>query len=47
VHDACAFVVFVSSFLTRRVEWRGTLYYIRGKELVPVAPEPERAPVRG
>ena len=47
VHDACAFVVFVSSFLTRRVEWRGTLYYIRGKELVPVAPEPERAPLRG
>jgi ceramide glucosyltransferase len=47
VHDACAFVVFVSSFLTRRVEWRGTEYYIRGKELIPVPRDPARASVRG
>lgn len=47
VHDACAFVVFVSSFLTRRVEWRGTLYTIRGKELIPVPADHARASVRG
>jgi ceramide glucosyltransferase len=42
VHDACAFVVYVSSFLTRRVEWRGTLYHIRGKELIPVVSDAAR-----
>ena len=47
VHDACAFVVFVSSFLTRRVEWRGTEYYIRGKELIPIPSAQARASVRG
>jgi ceramide glucosyltransferase len=47
VHDACAFVVFVASFLTRRVEWRGTFYHIRGKELIPVVSDPARASARG
>jgi ceramide glucosyltransferase len=47
VHDACAFVVFIASFLTRRVEWRGTFYHIRGKELIPVVSDPARASARG
>jgi ceramide glucosyltransferase len=47
VHDACAFVVFVASFLTRRVEWRGTFYHIRGKELIPVVSDAARASARG
>jgi ceramide glucosyltransferase len=47
VHDACAFFVYVSSFFTRRVEWRGTLYRIRGKELIPVVGDPARFSARG
>jgi ceramide glucosyltransferase len=47
VHDACAFVVFVASFLTRRVEWRGSFYHIRGKELIPVVRDAARASARG
>ncbi|MGB9403851.1 MAG: bacteriohopanetetrol glucosamine biosynthesis glycosyltransferase HpnI [Candidatus Acidiferrales bacterium] len=42
VRDAFAFVVLLQSFLTRRIEWRGVEYYIRGKELVPVEPRPAR-----
>jgi ceramide glucosyltransferase len=40
--DAWAFLVLVSSFLTRRIEWRGVEYYIRGKELIPVQPRTAR-----
>jgi ceramide glucosyltransferase len=47
VHDACAFVVYMVSYLTRRVEWRGTQYYIRGKELIPVSHDTARASARG
>jgi len=36
VQDACAFFVLMASFFTRRVYWRGALYTIRGKELVPI-----------
>jgi len=46
LHDACAFLVFVLSFLTRRVEWRGSQYYIRGKELIPVPSDPARLSAR-
>jgi ceramide glucosyltransferase len=47
VHDACAFFVYVSSFFTRRVEWRGTVYNIRGKELIPVVSDAARVSARG
>jgi len=47
VHDACAFFVYLCSFFTRRVEWRGTLYNIRGKELIPVGSDAARASARG
>ena len=47
VHDACAFFVYVSSFFTRRVEWRGTVYNIRGKELIPVTVDSARVSARG
>jgi ceramide glucosyltransferase len=35
VRDAFAFVVWLASFFTRRIEWRGAEYYIRDKRLVP------------
>jgi ceramide glucosyltransferase len=38
LNEICGFIVFVLSFATRRVQWRGTEYYIRGKELIPVEP---------
>ncbi len=47
VHDACAFFVYVSSFFVRRVEWRGTVYNIRGKELIPVTVDSARVSARG
>lgn len=40
--DAWAFLVLLSSFLTRRIEWRGVEYYIRGKELIPIQPRTAR-----
>jgi ceramide glucosyltransferase len=40
VRDAFGFAVFIRSFLTRRIEWRGVEYYIRGKHLIPVEPLP-------
>ncbi|MGD0267182.1 MAG: bacteriohopanetetrol glucosamine biosynthesis glycosyltransferase HpnI [Candidatus Methylomirabilota bacterium] len=33
--DAFAFVVWVTSFFSRRIIWRGSEYYIRDKRLVP------------
>jgi ceramide glucosyltransferase len=36
VRDAFAFAVWLASFFTRRIEWRGTEYYVRNKRLVPV-----------
>jgi ceramide glucosyltransferase len=47
VHDACAFFVYMCSFFTRRVEWRGTVYNIRGKELIPVGSDAARVSARG
>lgn len=35
VRDAFAFVVWVTSFFKRRIEWRGSEYYIRDNQLVP------------
>lgn len=35
VRDAFAFAVWVTSFFKRRIEWRGSEYYIRNKRLVP------------
>lgn len=35
VRDAFAFVVWLTSFFKRRIEWRGSYYYIRNKRLVP------------
>ena len=36
--DAFAFAVWLASFVTRRIEWRGVEYYIRDKRLVPAEP---------
>lgn len=36
VRDAFAFTVWLTSFFKRRIEWRGSEYYIRNKRLVPV-----------
>lgn len=47
VHDACAFVVYLVSLVTRRVEWRGAQYEIRGKALIPVSSNPSSAAMRG
>ena len=35
VRDAFAFIVWLTSFFKRRIEWRGSYYYIRNKRLVP------------
>ncbi|HEV2388869.1 MAG TPA: bacteriohopanetetrol glucosamine biosynthesis glycosyltransferase HpnI [Candidatus Acidoferrales bacterium] len=35
LRDAFAFAVWLASFFTRRIEWRGAEYYIRDKRLVP------------
>jgi ceramide glucosyltransferase len=35
LRDAFAFTVWLTSFFTRRIEWRGAEYYIRDKRLVP------------
>jgi ceramide glucosyltransferase len=35
LRDAFAFAVWLTSFFTRRIEWRGQEYYIRDKRLVP------------
>ena len=35
LRDAFAFIVWVTSFFKRRIEWRGSQYYIRNKRLVP------------
>ena len=35
LRDAFAFVVWMTSFFKRRIEWRGSQYYIRNKRLVP------------
>ena len=36
LRDAFAFVVWLASFCTSRIEWRGNEYTIRDKRLVPV-----------
>lgn len=36
LRDAFAFIVWLTSFFKRRIEWRGSEYYIRNKRLVPV-----------
>lgn len=35
LRDAFAFIVWVTSFFKRRIEWRGSHYFIRNKRLVP------------
>ncbi|HVB35124.1 MAG TPA: bacteriohopanetetrol glucosamine biosynthesis glycosyltransferase HpnI [Patescibacteria group bacterium] len=35
LRDAFAFVVWLTSFFTRRIEWRGAEFYIRDKRMVP------------
>ena len=35
LRDAFAFAVWLTSFFKRRIEWRGSEYYIRNKRLVP------------
>ncbi|HEV2305315.1 MAG TPA: bacteriohopanetetrol glucosamine biosynthesis glycosyltransferase HpnI [Candidatus Acidoferrales bacterium] len=35
LRDAFAFAVWMTSFFKRRIEWRGSQYYIRNKRLVP------------
>lgn len=42
VRDSFAFVVWLASFFTRRIHWRGSDYYIRDKRLVPIAPRGAR-----
>jgi ceramide glucosyltransferase len=37
LRDAFAFIVWLASFFNRRIEWRGSEYYIRDKCLVPAA----------
>ena len=40
--DVFAFLVWLASFFTRRVIWRGSSYYIRNKRLVPAEPRAAR-----
>lgn len=42
LRDAFAFVVWVKSFFTRRINWRGSWYTIRNKRLVPIEPRAAR-----
>lgn len=42
VRDAFAFVVWLTSFFKRKIEWRGSEFYIRNKRLVPVEPRAVR-----
>jgi ceramide glucosyltransferase len=37
VRDAFAFVVWLASFFSQRVYWRGKKFYVRERQLVPVA----------
>jgi ceramide glucosyltransferase len=39
LRDAFAFVVWLKSFFTRRIHWRGSDYYIRDNRLVPADPQ--------
>ena len=41
VWDATAFAIWAGSFLRHSIRWRGSDYYIRGGELVPVSPVAE------
>jgi ceramide glucosyltransferase len=43
LRDGFAFVVWVTSFFKRRIEWRGSEFYIRDQRLVPVEPSVARA----
>jgi ceramide glucosyltransferase len=38
VRDVFAFVVWMASFFAQRIHWRGRLFRVRDKKLVPVAP---------
>ncbi len=42
VRDAFAFIVWLTSFFKRRIEWRGSEFYIRNKRLVPAEPRAVR-----
>jgi hypothetical protein len=44
LRDAFAFVVWLASFFRNRIEWRGSHYTIRNKQLVPL--EPSATPSR-
>jgi ceramide glucosyltransferase len=38
LRDVFAFAVWVASFFAQRIHWRGRLFRVRDKKLVPVAP---------
>lgn len=38
LRDAFAFAVWLASFFKRRIEWRGSEFYVRNKRLVPARP---------
>jgi ceramide glucosyltransferase len=38
VRDAFAFLVWLASFFPRKIRWRDKVFYVRGKQLVPVSP---------
>lgn len=38
LRDACAFVVWLASFVPQRIHWRGRQFYVRKKRLVSVPP---------
>jgi ceramide glucosyltransferase len=42
VRDAFAFAVWLTSFFKRKIEWRGSEFYIRDKRLVPAHPRAVR-----
>jgi ceramide glucosyltransferase len=42
LRDAFGFVVWLASFFKRRIEWRGSEFYVRDKRLVPAEPRAAR-----
>ena len=42
LRDAFGFVVWLASFFKRRIEWRGSEFYVRDKRLVPAEPRVAR-----
>jgi ceramide glucosyltransferase len=42
VRDAFNFIAWLASLFKRRIEWRGSEFYVRDKRLVPAGPRPAR-----